>query len=95
MHNIPKNSDKYFRNVDCKYFPCHDNVDPETFNCLFCFCPLNSIINCGGQYTITENGVKNCSKCGYPHRAENYDAVLQKVIKLLETIKFPEDGNRI
>lgn len=26
---------KFFSHKDCEYFPCHKDVDPENFNCLF------------------------------------------------------------
>ena len=90
MSKIIQNSDRFFRNVDCKYFPCHDNVEPEQFNCLFCFCPLYSLINCGESYTISENGVKNCTNCVFPHKAGNYDAMLKKLMKCLRNTKFPK-----
>ena len=42
-----ENSHRYFRNVDCAYFPCHEVKNPEEFNCLFCYCPLYFIEDCG------------------------------------------------
>ena len=30
----------YFSHKKCEYFPCHKGVDPENFNCLFCYCLL-------------------------------------------------------
>ena len=30
----------FFQNRECEYFPCHPGADPETFSCLFCYCPL-------------------------------------------------------
>lgn len=92
---MPEASYRYFRNSKCKYFPCHKGIDPEIFNCLFCYCPLDAIINCGGKYTITKDGIKDCSKCVYPHMPENYDQVVEKVGRLLHERKFPEDGVRI
>ena len=35
-----ENSYKYFKNKDCKYFPCHKGLSDE-FNCLFCYCPMS------------------------------------------------------
>jgi len=51
---------KFFTNKECEYYPCHNL---ENINCLFCFCPLYYIDNCGGNYTVLDNGLKNCSKC--------------------------------
>lgn len=90
-----ENSSEFFCNKKCKYFPCHEGIDKDDFNCLFCFCPLNSVINCGGAYTLTKDGKKDCSKCSFPHRAENYEKVVDKVRKMLEKRKFPENGERI
>ena len=33
----------FFQNRECEYFPCHKGADPETFNCLFCYCPLYAL----------------------------------------------------
>ena len=30
----------FFQHKACEYFPCHQGADPETFSCLFCYCPL-------------------------------------------------------
>lgn len=78
----------------CRYFPCHPGSDPDNFNCLFCYCPLAPIINCGGSYTV-KDGIKDCSACVYPHRPENYDSIIQKLGKLLAEHKFPESGVKI
>ena len=41
----------YFSHKKCEYFPCHKGVDPENFNCLFCYCPLYALGDkCGGNY---------------------------------------------
>ena len=29
------NDFKYFSNKECQYYPCHENADPDSFNCLF------------------------------------------------------------
>ena len=44
---------------------------------LFCYCPLYVLgADCGGSFTYLENGCKDCSRCLYPHRRENYEAVV-------------------
>ena len=69
----------YFAHQNCEYFPCHAGADAENFNCLFCYCPLYALgPECGGNFAILENGVKDCSACLFPHRRENYDAVLAR-----------------
>ena len=72
-----KNSYRYFRNTECEYYPCHANADPENFNCLFCFCPLYGLKECGGNPSYLSNGIKDCTNCQLPHR--NYDAVIAKL----------------
>lgn len=73
------NCESYFSNSHCKYFVCHRNMDKDNFNCLFCFCPLFYLEDCGGSYIITSNGIKDCSNCNFPHFAENYVKVLKKI----------------
>lgn len=71
---------KFFQNKECEWFPCH-SAPLNKFNCMFCFCPLYTISNCGGNYITLENGVKDCSKCTLPHL--NYDYVINTLRKNL------------
>jgi Zn-finger protein len=71
----------YFSHKECEFFPCHKGANPENFNCLFCYCPLYLVKDCGGAYTFTKEGIKDCSNCLFPHRRENYGAVIQKLMK--------------
>ena len=72
----------FFQHRECEYFPCHAGVPEESFNCLFCYCPLYALGDrCGGGFAYTESGVKSCVACAFPHRRENYDAI---------TRRFPE-----
>ncbi|MCR5773609.1 MAG: cysteine-rich small domain-containing protein [Lachnospiraceae bacterium] len=69
------NSDRFFCNRECRYFPCHKGIDEEEFNCLFCYCPLYFLgDDCGGDYVI-KNGVKSCINCSRPHIASNFDEI--------------------
>ena len=78
----------FFQHKQCEYFPCHEHADPETFSCLFCYCPLYALgENCGGSFTYTENGIKDCSKCLKPHRRENYGAICEKMSGIFELAK--------
>ena len=62
----------FFSNRACKYFPCHEGVDEADFNCLFCYCPLYALgPDCGGNFTYTEKGRKNCKNCALPHVRDN------------------------
>jgi Zn-finger protein len=45
---------------------CHEINSP--MNCLLCYCPRYDMgVDCGGDFTILENGVKDCSNCNKPH----------------------------
>ena len=73
-----ENSYKYFENRQCEYYPCHKGL--EEVNCLFCYCPMYESKDClGNPVYMMQDGkqVKDCSKCAYPHRAENYDAIIK------------------
>lgn len=72
-------SSRFFQNRACPYFPCHTGIDPEEFNCLFCYCPLYALgRHCGGACVYLPSGCKDCSACVFPHRRENYDRVLAR-----------------
>ena len=80
----------YFQNKQCEYFPCHENANPDNFNCLFCYCPLYALADrCGGNFRYTENGIKDCSACLKPHRKENYQKIVDAMDKVLELAKKP------
>lgn len=74
-------SHQFFRNNACEYFPCHQGVETEEFNCLFCFCPLYSLGDrCGGDFSFLPNGTKDCSSCAIPHRkGSGYNYILKKL----------------
>ena len=75
----------FFSHRECEFFPCQKGADPDDFNCLFCFCPLYLVSDCGGAYTRTPEGIKDCSRCLFPHRRENYDAMIKKLCDLVRT----------
>ena len=78
----------FFQHKECECFPCHKNADPETFSCLFCYCPLYVLgENCGGNFTYTEQGIKDCSGCLRPHCRENYNAITAQVAKICNQTK--------
>ena len=69
---------QFIQNRACEYFPCHKGVAEEDFNCLFCYCPLYALGDrCGGNFRYLDSGVKDCTNCSFPHRKENYRAVLK------------------
>lgn len=86
-----KNSHCFFQNTDCEYFPCHKVTDCSNFSCLFCYCPLYALgEQCGGNYTYTQDGVKDCSACMLPHDAKGYDYVISQFPKVAELAKKKE-----
>lgn len=83
----PKNF-KFFSHRACEFFPCHAVKDPESFNCLFCYCPLYALgEECGGNFQYTKNGVKDCTNCLIPHSPGGYDYVTERFSKIVELIK--------
>ena len=78
----------FFQNRECEFFPCHENVDPAVFSCLFCYCPLYALGDrCGGSLRYTPEGIKDCSHCLRPHCRENYDSICRKMGEVLELAK--------
>lgn len=70
---------KFFSHKECEYFPCHKVKDTESFNCLFCYCPLYALGNkCGGNFRYNDRGVKDCTGCIIPHKKENYEYIVEK-----------------
>ena len=62
------------------------SVPPVTS--LFCYCPLYALGDkCGGNFTYTESGIKDCSSCLRPHKRENYDAIMKHMEQVLELAK--------
>ena len=78
----------FFSHKACEYFPCHPGADPENFNCLFCYCPLYALgTECGGNFRITEKGIKDCTGCVIPHKRENYGYITGKYQELVDMMK--------
>lgn len=72
----PGNSSRYFSNIDCEYYPCHGL---ERQNCLFCYCPLHHMKDCGGNYSILPNGCKDCSECLLPHGPDGWQYIIDRL----------------
>ncbi len=82
----------FFQNKQCEFFPCHKNADPETFSCLFCYCPLYALGDqCGGNFRYTAEGIKDCSDCLRPHVRENYDCICKCMKKIIDITKKSEN----
>jgi len=66
---------QFFQNRECEYFPCHD-MNEDVLNCLFCYCPLYMLGDkCGGNFSYTEKGIKNCKACTRPHDVGGYEYI--------------------
>lgn len=76
---------KCFTNKDCQYYPCHTLPEGETFNCMFCYCPLYALGDrCGGDFVYSSSGIKDCSACIKPHCGEQgWEHVRQHVGELV------------
>ena len=85
----------FFTHRACKFFPCHDDWDPDDFNCLFCYCPLYALGDkCGGAFSYTENGFKDCSKCIFPHKRQNYERIMERygdIVKIAARSSAPSE----
>lgn len=77
---------KFVQNKKCEFFPCHQGVKEEEFNCLFCYCPLYALKDkCGGNPTFLEDGTKDCSNCTITHqKGAGYDHVMRKIEEILQ-----------
>lgn len=82
-----KNNCIYFKNYECEYYPCH-KTDNETFNCLFCYCPLYALGDkCGGNFVYIKGGIKDCSNCLIPHSENGYEYIISKFSEISEIAK--------
>jgi len=75
----------FFRHTECEAFPCHAGIAPEAFNCLFCYCPLFHMKDCGGTFTRLPTGERDCSECAFVHERDNYDAVIAGLMESMLT----------
>lgn len=83
-----KNSASFFQNSECEYFPCHQGANEDTFNCLFCYCPLYALgKDCGGNFSYTSKGIKDCTNCLVPHGPKSAEHIKKKFPELVERIK--------
>ena len=83
-----KNSERFFANTDCKYYPCHKGI--KEMNCLFCYCPFFLSDKCPGKPNYIERDdytIKDCSGCLYPHRPANYDRMMDQIGKVIRKRK--------
>lgn len=81
----------FFQHTACEYFPCHKTEHPEDFNCLFCYCPLYALgKRCGGNFTYSESGYKDCSACLVPHRRENFEKITARYAEIMDIVRMQD-----
>lgn len=90
-----ENSYRFYNNKDCQYLPCHEVKNVDEFNCMFCYCPLYFMGECGGNHK-DNNGIKDCSDCLIPHKPNGYDYMNKKIMeynekKVMERFGFNVD----
>lgn len=82
---------KFMSNESCEYFPCHKGMEAGEFNCLFCYCPLYALgEDCGGKFTYTREGIKDCSGCLIPHQVGSYEYISERCGELVERMRRPQ-----
>ena len=83
----------FFQNRECRFFPCHQGVAEEEFNCLFCYWPLYTLgKRCGGNFTYTEKGVKSCKDCAFPHQKENYGRLISRFEEIKAVVRRMDEA---
>lgn len=75
-----KNCYRFFQNKECEYFPCHKIENDKNFNCLFCYCALYFLKNCGGNCSYI-NEIKDCTNCLIPHSEKGYVYIINKIVE--------------
>ena len=84
----------FTQNRDCEFFPCHEGVPEEEFNCLFCYCPLYALgRHCGGNCRFKDNGIKDCSGCVLPHKKNSYAYINRRFGDLVELIRRDNESD--
>ena len=73
------------QNLDCEYFPCHNDEE----SCTFCYCPFYPCADgsTGGKWIENKN-VWNCKDCNWVHQNAVVDEILDYV---KDNIKSMED----
>lgn len=78
MSEKRKEGASFFQNRACPYFPCHEGLSPEDFNCMMCYCPLYLMgSSCGGNFVYLSNGIKSCEFCTRPHDPGRWDEMME------------------
>jgi iron complex transport system ATP-binding protein len=78
IKRIIEATNNLFESPDSICHKCH-SVSGD-LNCFFCYCPLYDEEDCGGDYVILNNGLKDCSNCLRPHSEEFVEEQLMKIL---------------
>ena len=81
-----ENSNRFFANKACKYYPCHPELGDE-LNCLFCYCPMYFLEDCGGDPSYTKKGIKDCSACLRIHEPDSWTFVQRRLLQEIKRIE--------
>ena len=85
----------HFTNRECECFPCHTIKDRDSFNCLFCYCPLYALGEaCGGNFSY-ENDIKDCSNCIISHHKDSFGYITDKFDQIKRLISRQTLKDRI
>ena len=91
-----KEGASFFQNRACPYFPCHEGLPLEDFNCMMCYCPLYLLGDgCGGDFVYLEDGIKSCVSCTRPHDPDRWDEMMKmcgKVVSLARKDRRQDSG---
>lgn len=60
-------------------------------NCIFCYCPFYPIPDCGGNFSMLPNGLKDCSACTLHHNPEFIRKFFRAIYKNPEIVKWMID----
>jgi Zn-finger protein len=78
------------REDHCKFFPCHKGINPEDFDCTFCYCPIYpcGIKETGGKWITGNSGdaIWDCTGCNIIHRKD----VVKKIKSKIRDIIYEE-----
>ena len=88
MKELTTENYKFHSHKACEFFPCHPTEDQDSFNCLFCYCPLYPMgKDCGGNFVYLEGGIKDCSNCMVPHKKGNYDYMMSRLMEFHQQLR--------
>lgn len=83
IRRLIKATNDLWREKDSICKKCH-KIAGE-MNCLLCYCPRYYMgTECGGDFVIHDNGVKDCSHCNKPHDPVFAEEFLKARIKMGE-----------